>query len=119
MSRKSSRRCWTKSFELWRAEIEWNCGASACFQLSSAKRGPAAILVRELPSRSHRKLCPPSRLQKKCKSDLIRKLRRWIEQQERSRNFSRDVASPIGASRPSNFCPTFADDCAKSPAALS
>ena len=89
MSRKSSRRYWTKSLELWRAEIEWSCGISACFQLGFAKHGLVAILVLELPSRSHRRLCPPSRLQKKCKSDLIRKLRRWIEQRERSRNFSR------------------------------
>jgi hypothetical protein len=95
MSRKSSRRYWTKSLELWRAEIEWSCGVSACFQLSSAKRGPAAILVLELPSQSRREPCPPSRLQKKCKSDLIPKLRRWIEQRERSRNFSQNLRSPV------------------------
>ena len=86
MSRKSSTRYWAKSLELWRAEIEWSCGISACFQLSFAKRGLAAILVLELPSRSHRKRCPPSRLQKKFESDLIPKLRKVIEQREGSRN---------------------------------
>jgi integration host factor subunit beta len=35
----------------------------------------AAILALELPSRSHRKPCPSSRLEKECESDLIRKLR--------------------------------------------
>ena len=70
------------------AEIEWSYGVSACFRVSSAKRGLGAILVLELPFRSHRRPCLSSRLEKKCESDLTRKLRcRLIEQRESFEEF--------------------------------
>src|SRR5690242_7684471 len=77
-----------QSLKLWRAEIEWSCGVSERFPLGSAERGPAAILALELSSRSDRKPLPSSRLEKKCESDLIGKLRcRLVEQRGKPSDF--------------------------------
>ena len=55
------------------AEIESNCGVSEPFQLRSEEHVKGATPVLVLPSRSERKLFPPSRRERTCVRGLIGK----------------------------------------------
>jgi len=56
-----------------------DCGGSEPFQVSSEKHARGAILVLVLSSRSERKLCLTSRLERKCGRGLIAKRSRQTD----------------------------------------